>query len=286
MNFARQFDHTIFSGFTELEQYFNTWPGSHGSGRFGLGFDNDGVQGYYGGMIMGSAFQPILCAKTGRPYAFEALLRATDGLGSTVAPWEAFQRAQSKEEVAYFDRLCRVTHTVNFVSQSGGEEFLFLNVDGRHFIGAETNHTGHTFTSLLSHCGADPSRIILEILEFPIDDTERLADAVTAYHKLGYRVALDDFGSRHSNYDRLWQLSPDIVKLDRTLLMHAESNPRARRVFYKIVETIHELDALVTCEGIETADQHALAVDAGVDLVQGYYFGRPLAHMPHLPMEV
>ena len=116
---------------------------------------------------------------------------------------------------------------------------------------------------------------MLEIIESRIEESDRLVEAVAAYQQRGYRVAIDDFGCQHSNFDRLWQLSPDVVKLDRSLIVQSEINPRARKILPKLVDIIHDLGAQVVCEGIETPDQHALAASVGVDLVQGFYYGRP-----------
>jgi len=283
MSFLRNQEDTSVSGFAEALAYFNHWGGSLSVEKFGLRFDDNGAVGFFDELVLHSAFQPVLHAGTLRPFAFEALLRAQDGAGAAVSPSDAFRRPTTVDEISYFDRLCRITHVVNFVTQARGDEFLFLNVDGRHLLGAKSGTLGDTFTTLLRHCGGQPSQIVLEILEYRIDDLQKLSEAVAAYQERGYRIALDDFGSRHSNYDRLWQVSPDIVKLDRNLLVQAVVNIRARRVFSKVVETIHELEALVVCEGVETEDQHKLAVDAGVDLLQGYYYARPAAQLFYPP---
>lgn len=128
-------------------------------------------------------------------------------------------------------------------------------------------------------CGLKPRQVILEVLEARVDDISRLNDAVAAYRQRGYRVAIDDFGCEHSNFDRLWRLTPDIVKLDRSLIVQATSNERARRILPKIVDIIHELGAQVVCEGIETPEQHNLAIEAGADLLQGYYYAMPSAEL-------
>jgi len=99
--------------------------------------------------------------------------------------------------------------------------------------------------------------------------------AILGYRRRGFRVAIDDFGAQDSNFDRLWRLTPDVVKIDRTLVVEAVRNPRARRVLPRIVDIIHQLGATVVCEGIETCLQDALARDSGADLVQGFLYGKP-----------
>lgn len=95
----------------------------------------------------------------------------------------------------------------------------------------------------------------------------------------GFQIALDDFGCQNSNFDRLWQLTPDIVKLDKQLVHQAQSNQRAAIILPKLIEMIHDLGALVVCEGIETQAQHQRCTNAGADLLQGYSYARPAAHL-------
>lgn len=245
------------------------------AGKACLRFDGLGVTGLYGAMRLHSAFQPLLDAATLRPAAHEALLRARMEDGTEVSPVQAFRVPQEPEDIVFLDRLCRTVHAYNFAAQAGEREVLYLNVDGRHLLSVGGGSHGRAFETLLGHCGLAPEQIVLEILESDIADESRLIEAVAAYQARGYRIAIDDFGCRHSNFDRLWKLTPDIVKLDRGLIVQSAGNPRARTILPKLIDILHDLGALVVCEGIETEDQHALVMDAGTDLVQGFLYARP-----------
>ena len=258
-----------------LLDYFNAGQGGTGPLRRYLDIRDGRALGYFSGLHLHSVFQPLLDAATLRPVAHEALLRAKGQDGTPVPVDHALGRAKTKEEVIYLDRLCRVMHAVNFAYQDHGGGSLFLNIDGRHLLSVEVERLGIAFEGLLRQCGLKPTQVVLEIIESRIDDLDRLIDAAAAYQERGYRVAIDDFGCQHSNFDRLWQLSPDIVKLDRSLIVQAATRPRARLILPKLVEIIHDLGALAVCEGIETAEQHTLATDSGVDLLQGYFYARP-----------
>ncbi len=229
------------------------------------------------GLQMRSVFQPIYTAKTLlEPVAFEALIRAqTIASGQTVRPDLLFANVTSEAEGVLLDRLCRFLHLLNFERQAPGSAALYLNLSTSHLQALQQGQHGQFLTAMHTLCPVDPTRIILEITETQFDYPEMLNSIVCAFKDRGYRVALDDFGARHSNFDRLWALTPDIVKIDRELLLQAHTNLRARKVLPKVVEIIHDLEATVVCEGIETLDQHQLAVSAGVDLVQGFLFARP-----------
>lgn len=231
------------------------------------------IVGQFAGLSLGSVYQPIVSAATGRVVGHEALLRAVAADGTAVAPPEVFRLPEAGREIVRLDRLCRTLHTLNFLGQDAPES-LYLNVNAGHLMAIEHGH-GLVFEQTLRKCGLEPERIVLEVLESAVADSAHLRQALEAYRARGYRIALDDFGSAHSNFDRLWLLTPDIIKLDRTLLSEATVNRRARTILPRLVDILHELGATVVAEGIETQAQAHLAADAGVDLMQGYFFGRP-----------
>ena len=106
---------------------------------------------------------------------------------------------------------------------------------------------------------------------------------------MGCLIAIDDFGAGHSNFERIWNLSPDIVKLDRSLLTRATEEHRARQILNGMVSLLHQSGCLVLLEGVETRDQALIAIDAGVDFVQGFYFRKPsteLEMLSHTPADL
>jgi EAL domain-containing protein (putative c-di-GMP-specific phosphodiesterase class I) len=265
--------------FDRLLAYFDQWHGRQTDDRRRLHLDEEGAVGHFDGLQLHSVFQPLFQAETSSPIAYEALLRARDTGGDTIPPQSAFSYAVTPEEIVYFDHLCRMVHAVNFVRQADPKEILFLNIDGRHLLNAVAGRQGSAFETLLKYCSLKPTQVVLEIVESRIDDLGCLVEAVSDYQRRGYRVAIDDFGSHDSNFDRLWKLSPDFVKLDRSLILQSMINPRARTIFPKLIEIIHDLNAQVVCEGIETSEQHEFALSSGVDLVQGFFCARPHANL-------
>ncbi|KAF7599901.1 MAG: diguanylate phosphodiesterase [Candidatus Dactylopiibacterium carminicum] len=261
--------------------FFEHWAGRHCLSQHSLRFDDRGAVGCFGEYELHSVFQPLFGAQDpARALAFEALARVRNQTGLQIPPQIAFDLPQNPAEIIFFDRLCRMVHVVNFVTQPAHEHCrLFLNVNGRHLSSIRSGTHGEAFEGLLRQAGLMPQRVVLEILESSVDDLDLLIAAVNAYQQRGFQVAIDDFGARHSNFDRLWQLSPDIVKLDRQLIRQAQHDSRAARILPKLVEIIHDLEAQVVCEGIETHTQWQIARDAGVDLVQGFLFARPQADL-------
>ena len=243
---------------------------------------DDCIVGHFAGMELHSHFQPLLHSQGLQIQAYEALLRPRlPGQAQFQSPLAAFAQAHNAQQASYLDRLCRVLHALNFERQLPRQhptQLLFLNVSTQH-LQAVSQHYGETFERLLQLCGLRPQQVVLEITESQIDDLTRLQTAVAQWHARGFQIALDDFGCNNSNFDRLWQITPDIVKLDRLLVQQAAHNPRAATILPKLIEMVHDLGASVVCEGVETAIQHQLCQDAGADLVQGYFYARPAAQL-------
>lgn len=234
------------------------------------------VVAHHGPWVLYSVFQPIYAAANLLPVAFEALVRAHDmHTGREVPVADIFSHPAAREDGVLLDRLCRLLHILNFQRQNPQDTALYLNLDAGYLRTLQAGRHGQFFSALQAEVAHDPAQIILEITETEIESREVLAGIVESFKQRGFRVAIDDFGARHSNFDRLWSLTPDIVKIDRELLLQAEINPRAGKIFPKLIDIIHDLQAQVVCEGIETATQQALAVACQADFLQGFRFARP-----------
>jgi hypothetical protein len=134
---------------------------------------------------------------------------------------------------------------------------------------------GSFFSQLLQDAAISPSQIVVEVLENRVGDETKLSESIGYYRQIGCLIAIDDFGAGHSNIDRVLRLEPEIVKLDRSLLDN--TSPKARRILANLVSLLHEAGCLVVLEGVETLEQTLIAYDVDADLVQGYYFCRPVA---------
>lgn len=270
--------------FQQLQAHFQMGYGQHQEPSQALPAhalckQQDAIVGHFAGLELHSHYQPLLHAQSLTTFAHEALLRPrVPGQTHFQAPNKAFDSAHTAQAAIYLDRLCRVVHAMNFVRQAPGRQHLFLNVSAQHLQSVSHGH-GEAFEGLLNLCGLQPEQVVLEILEAGVDNLALLQAAVTNWRERGFQIAIDDFGCQHSNFDRLWQLTPNIVKLDRQLVHQAEHNARAAIILPKLIEMIHDLGAHVVCEGIETATQHRICVDAGADLLQGYLYARPAAHL-------
>jgi len=235
--------------------------------------DARGATADFASLRLSSVFQPVFSITHRRAVGHEALLRAHTVQGNPVSPLDVFAMAGTEAEITHLDRLCRALHVHNHAAMQADNSWLFLNINPEVVVHGK--NYGAFFAELLHRHDYPAHRLVVEILEDAIGNEALLAEAVDYYRDLGCLVAIDDFGSGHSNFARLWRLAPDIVKLDRSLIVQAARDRQARRILPGLVSLIHEAGSLVVMEGVETEDEALIAMDADVDLVQGYFFGRP-----------
>jgi EAL domain-containing protein (putative c-di-GMP-specific phosphodiesterase class I) len=249
---------------------------NHASLRAQLQEDANGrFSASYGDYICTSAFQPIVSLTHARVVGHEGLLRAHNGAGEYFPPPLLLDMAIANGEILYLDRLCRTLHTAN--AHAAHEGWLFLNIHPESFSRAQQANRKAFMADLLQSNGLHPRTVVIEILEELIEDEDNFRNTVGQLRDLGCLLAIDDFGAGHSNFDRVWQVMPEIVKLDRRFAIQCEADPRARRMLPRIVNMLHEAGALVLLEGIETVTQAMIALESDIDFAQGYYFARPAA---------
>lgn len=103
-----------------------------------------------------------------------------------------------------------------------------------------------------------------------------LGMVIDGFMAAGVRLCLDDFGSGYANLNTVMRLPFSAIKIDRTLLFDI-CNDKKRAMFYQsIVETFHRMGYSIVSEGVETEDEMRLLRGWGADMIQGYYFSRPL----------
>jgi EAL domain-containing protein (putative c-di-GMP-specific phosphodiesterase class I) len=233
-------------------------------------YTTQGEQGEREEFRLTSHFQPIFSLAHRRPVGYEGLIRATSSRGRSVTPYELFSKAPQVEARVRLDRQCRALHVRNFQRLGNAHSWLFLNVDPQ--VAAESTGYGDFFPEIAVSSDFPAHRAAVELIETPFEDEARLTAAVEHYRKLGCLIVIDDFGAGYSNFDRIWRLRPEIVKIDREMTRRVTVEPLARRMFTGIVAVLHEAGALVCVEGIETEAEALCAIDANADLVQGDYF--------------
>ena len=238
-----------------------------------------GAQGslHWEGFTLSTHFQPLYCVERAGCMGYEAFVRAVDGKGGAFDVERLFAEVP-RDRSLLLDWACRALHLRNFATVDSGNRTLFINVSPRAAV-EEADRAG-AFADLVRYYGLTTRRLCVEVLENDCGDEGLLREAVCAYREFGATVSMDDYGVGRSNLDRVIALRPDIVKVDRSLLANAAGGARARAMLPAVVETLHQAGCKVGIEGIESATEALIAIEAGAEYLQGNYFAAPAAALP------
>ena len=133
------------------------------------------------------------------------------------------------------------------------------------------------FENLMKEFSLTPRELLLEITESAYtQDSEQMVSVVSRLRKLGFRIEMDDFGTGYSSLNMISTLPIDALKLDMQFIRSAFRGSKDTRMMEVILEIADYLSVPVIAEGVETEEQLYVLRAMGCDIVQGYYFSRPL----------
>lgn len=104
-------------------------------------------------------------------------------------------------------------------------------------------------------------------------------EVIPVIHKIrdaGFKIEIDDFGSGYSSFGALADLPFDVLKIDMAFIRAMDKNPKVKDIIKMIIQLGKTLDAVVVTEGVETKEQYLFLKESGCDVIQGYYFSKPL----------
>jgi EAL domain-containing protein (putative c-di-GMP-specific phosphodiesterase class I) len=224
-----------------------------------------------------SVYQPIVRLEDAAVVGHEALLRASGPTG-TVMPDTMFAAAA---EAGWIHMLDRIGRTTALLGAEGwlADDLLFVNFVPTTIYRPEV--CLHTTERAALDAGLRLDQLVFEITESEeVHDLDHLARLFSYYKAKGCKVALDDLGSGFSSLNLMVQLEPDVVKIDRETVQRLPGKV-ATAIVGAIVDIGRAGGTVVLAEGIETAEQASAARDLGVELGQGWYFGRPALRTTH-----
>jgi EAL domain-containing protein (putative c-di-GMP-specific phosphodiesterase class I) len=222
-----------------------------------------------------TAFQPILSAPQRSIVGLEALSRGSLPGEAIIPPRTLFSMAEEAGVSEQLESLCRHRSVHRFSRLAGRSRdlMLFLNL---HISADQTPETIATeLDGLMASAALRPTGVALEILEAEIEDVGQLRELVRLCRDRGFLIVLDDVGSGYSNLDRIPLIKPDLLKIDRALIAHIDSDYHKRGAVKSLVDLGQKIGALVVAEGVETEDEAMVSLELGADLLQGYLLGRP-----------
>lgn len=219
-------------------------------------------------------FQPIISNSSGKIVKYECLARVEDE-GEIISPIHFLESARRS---GLMGNLTRSMINKCFKIFSGNEIEFSLNIANEDLL-------DNTFIDFLTmkqkHYNINPQHVILEILEdIIISDVNPLPlQNLHILKKLGYKLALDDFGTNRSNFNRLEAIGVDILKIDGQFIQGIDTNEKNQYIVKMITNMAKKMHIEVIAEFVETGQEYEMVKNIGVDYSQGYYFNKPLGFL-------
>lgn len=228
--------------------------------------------------MIGIHFQPLV-HPNGDVFAYECLARWERRPGERVAPDKFFAVA---ERIGLSSRLGeqvlkKACKTLAKWQEEFGEEDLSISVNfSADEIGAD--EFTHMVRTAVTKAGIRPQQLIVEVSDATAGQLfDGLHGALTELSNIGIRIALDDFGSGFYTLNNLDKLPVNIIKIDREFVNSALVDERSKILFEYLVKVAGVSSDYTVAEGVESEEQRQFALDAGIDLVQGYHVAAPMS---------
>lgn len=229
--------------------------------------------GFYRGHMLRSVFQPIYNKDLKAIYGFEALVRVSKN-GQMVSPLQFLNSFYHETESINVCLVCAGLHLRNF-GLLKSEAQLFVNINPSVFS-RMSNNLGfvEVVKNRIAQEGLTSNQIVWEITEFKEKNTSKFISGIQLFRDCGHKIAIDDFGQLESNTKRVDLIHPDLVKIDRKLLL--DFCLGVDKAFLPdLLAMLQDKGHKVVVEGIETPQEYDSLNSLPLDFVQGYLFGKP-----------
>jgi diguanylate cyclase (GGDEF)-like protein len=223
------------------------------------------------------AYQPIFNIQNRQLAGFEALLRWNHPELGSISPNEFIPIAEQSNLILTMGEW--VLNQVCRQSIQWRKEFPAVHLGGHVNLSrlqlADPKIVS-TVDQLIKRYCIHPSCISLEITEsMYMQDLERSKKHLSELRELGTHIAIDDFGTGYSSLSCLVDLPADSLKLDRSLIVHIDTDKRRRKMVDSVIRIAHDFGMAVVAEGVETSAQSEVLKSLNCDYVQGYLYGKP-----------
>ena len=217
-----------------------------------------------------SYFQPITNNKTMKVEKYESLVRLIDEDGKVLSPYFFLDIAK---ESGYYSKITNIVLTNSFKALMKTTKEISMNLSA---IDIENPHIRSKIMTLLEQHKDDTHRVVFELLEDEkVKDFNVVKDFITHAKSYGVKIAIDDFGAGVSNFERLLDYQPDILKIDACLIKNIDQDKYSKDVVETIQLFAWKQDIKTVAEFVETQEILKTVKDIGINYTQGYLLGKP-----------
>ncbi|MCR5669947.1 MAG: EAL domain-containing protein [Butyrivibrio sp.] len=218
--------------------------------------------------------QPLVDAKTNSVVGAEALCRLRDSKGEIIPPAAFIGFAEKNGKInrlgeQVFAKTCKFIHENDI--EEMGLEFINVNLSPMQFLRMDL---ADRYFDIAESYEVDPSMIHLEITEESMIDDSFLQKQIALLEQKGFKFVLDDYGTGYSNLNRLKRCSFINIKLDMSIVWDYYRNPDD--ILPTMVKAFKQMNFGITSEGIEDEKMAEVMKKIGCDLLQGFYYSKPI----------
>ena len=224
-------------------------------------------------------YQPIWSVVEGKTIAAEALLRVDNDELRKLSPQVYIPIAEKSgliDDIGYFvfEDVCKTLASEEIKNSS--IQYIELNLSVYQF---SNDDLIDKFEEIRKKYDISVDKINLEITETAeTNEAIQVSDKIIKLHKLGYEFSLDDFGTGYSNLVRLINSDFKNIKIDKTILWKAVNSEKTATLMRGVISLIRSMGYNLVQEGVETKEVLDRVIKAGCNLIQGYYFSKPIPY--------
>ena len=223
------------------------------------------------------AYQPQVDANSGHVCAVEALIRWDREQHGPIAPLDFIPLAEANGLIVPIGQwvIRSACEAAVRWREQGNNVRVAVNLSPRQL---RSPNLVQSVQDALAQTGLAPDMLELEVTETALmEDTAQTVGALRSLRALGVQLALDDFGTGYSSMSYLTRMPLNNLKIDRSFVAGLLKDSESDSIVRAIVSMAKALRLRVTAEGVETLEQSQCLKEMGCDVLQGYYYGRPVA---------
>jgi diguanylate cyclase (GGDEF)-like protein/PAS domain S-box-containing protein len=221
-------------------------------------------------------YQPLIDARTKRVVRFEALIRWKHPKKGIIGPLDFIPATEETKLIIPIGEwvLKNTFMQLKEWHELGLKDFT-LSVNAS-IVQLQKPDFAETVIEMLLDVGISPKYIELEITESVLmDSVYTVANNLNLLRKQGIKVSIDDFGTGYNSLKYIQKFDVDCIKIDRTFVSNIDDDIN-KIIIKHIISLGHSINAEIIAEGVETKEQYKYLKKQGCDIIQGYYFSKPL----------
>jgi EAL domain-containing protein (putative c-di-GMP-specific phosphodiesterase class I)/ActR/RegA family two-component response regulator len=212
------------------------------------------------------AYQPIVSARSGEIFGYEALLRSAEE--ALPNPGAVLEVAEKLERLNSLGRAIR-QRAADGMQTAQPDTLLFVNLHTTDLLDPELLSPNSALAKI-AH------RVVLEITErSSIERIKDVRERVAQLRQMGFKIAVDDLGAGYAGLTSFALLEPEIVKLDMSLVRNVHKSATRQKLIQSMTALCRDMGMLVVGEGVESVEERDTLIELGCDLLQGYLLAKP-----------